>query len=143
MERRPGIKKSDGLQKAELGGELEVSGLFPKKWRPEQGGGYPGPRQSDPPSFVREAAGIQEFHHHVAISCAMGIRNGEINSENCLTSRGRGLSTSNDSKSTFPCWFPSFSDLKIQISSVHPKKKSHCLILYTVFNTIVYCHIEQ
>lgn len=31
MEKRPSTKRLDGLQKAELGGELEVSGPFPKK----------------------------------------------------------------------------------------------------------------
>lgn len=30
MEKRPGTKRSDGLQEADLEGELELSGPFPK-----------------------------------------------------------------------------------------------------------------
>lgn len=111
---------------------------FPQEMRTRAEWGLPRTQADESPSFAREAAGLQELHHHVTTNCAMGNRNGEINSEKCFTARNRGLSTSDDSKSTFRCWFPRFSDLKIQISQLFiKKKKRHCLIPHTVFNTVI------
>lgn len=65
--------------------------------RTRAGWGLPRTQADGSPSYARETAGRQELHHRVSVNCAMRNRNGEINSENPLTSRDRGLSTSDDS----------------------------------------------